>query len=72
MARVYVCDICETFLRDPHDAHMREFTIGVTFDLGGGFPCDVKTRKRKVHICGECYKALREASRKSAAGETNE
>jgi hypothetical protein len=69
MARVYVCDICNTLLKNPYDVHMREFFIGIEFDLCGGMPCDVKSRKRRVHICGDCYKALQEAGRKRAAEE---
>ena len=58
MAKGYICDICTFPMTHPHDAHMREFYIGVEFDHGEALPCKVKTRKCRIHICDTCYHNL--------------
>lgn len=60
MAKAYVCDACGITMTDPYEAKMREFYVGVEFDYGHAFPCNVKTCKHKVHLCDECYHALHE------------
>ena len=66
MAKAYVCDACGRTIANPYDAQMREFYVGVTFDYGGAFPCNVKTRKCKVHLCGECYHNLDKLAKEGA------
>lgn len=62
MAKVFVCDMCDKTLKDPHEAKMREFLLGVEYDFVCSFPCKVTTRWSKVHLCGTCYEALREVA----------
>ena len=59
MAKAYVCDACGMTMTNPYEAKMRQFYVGVEFDYGTTFPCNVKTRKSKVHLCDECYRALK-------------
>lgn len=60
MAKAYVCDACGITMTNPYEAKMREFYVGVEFDCGHAFPCNVKTCKSKVHLCDDCYHALHE------------
>ena len=57
MAIEYVCDACGKIMKDPHEAKMKEFYVGCCFDFGGSFPIDA-VRKRKVHLCDDCFKGL--------------
>ena len=68
MAKAYACDACGTTMTDPYEAKMREFYVGAEFECGMAFPCNVKTFKSKVHLCGKCYHALKTIARKVADG----
>lgn len=68
MAKAYVCDACGTTMTNPYEAKMRQFYVGVEFDYGMAFPCNVKTRKSKVHLCDECYHALKTIAKKAGDG----
>lgn len=61
--KAYVCDACGETMKDPYEAKMRMFYIGVEFDYGYAFRRNAKTRKTKVHLCGDCYGALCEIGR---------
>lgn len=68
MAKAYVCDACGVAMADPYEAKMREFYVGVKFDYGHAFPCNVKTPKCKIHLCDDCYRGLHDvAARKRGA-----
>ena len=69
--KAYVCDACGKTMKDPYEAKMREFYVGMTIDYGHAFPCKVKTCKAKVHLCEDCYRALCEIGKaKIEAGAT--
>lgn len=55
--KVYKCDSCGKVIENPFKIKMKEFFVGVDFDLTGIFPKKTKLTKR-VHICDECYKGL--------------
>lgn len=65
MAEAYICDVCGVTIKKPHEAHMREFFMGVSC-VGGLF---LKERmvapKRSIHLCGDCYHELREIAEKT-------
>lgn len=63
MAKAYVCDACGITMKDPYEAKMRQFYVGVELDYGVAFPLNVKTIKQKVHLCADCYHALHEIAR---------
>ena len=67
MAKAYICDACGITMENPYEAKMREFYVGVEFDYGHAFPCNVKTRKFKVHLCDECYHSLNELAREKGS-----
>ena len=64
MAKAYACDACGMVITDPYKVKMREFYVGVEFDCGMAFPCNVKTCKSKVHLCDDCYHALHEIAKR--------
>ena len=70
MAKVYVCDACGVTMKDPYEVKMREFFVGMEFDYGQAFPCNVKTCKQKVHLCDNCYHALREIAEQKRRADT--
>ena len=56
--KTYVCDCCDTVIKDPYEAQMKEFYYGAEYDFGAVFP--VPTRRRnKLHLCGECFGNLK-------------
>lgn len=59
MAKVHLCDICEQPVKDPYKAKMRTFYLGSEIDEHGVWPVPIKTFKKRVDICGECYAALK-------------
>lgn len=59
MAKAYVCDACNVTMVNPYEAKMREFYVGVGYDYHA-YEINVKTAKQTVHLCDECYLALRE------------
>ena len=69
MSKAYICDACGLTITNPHDVKMREFYVGMDFDfeLGLVFPRNIKTCKSKVHLCDECFHALREIAERNAA-----
>ena len=70
MGKAYVCDACGRTIQNPHEARMKEFYIGATFEFGGVSFLPV-TNKTKVHLCNDCYHALREIAKKKKVGEAN-
>lgn len=66
MAKAYVCDACGATMTDPYEAQMREFYVGVMYELNFAFPHNVKTRKCKVHLCSECYHNLDKLAKEGA------
>ena len=64
MSKKYVCDICDSVIDNPYKMHMREFYVGCDFTENGVVPADIKTFKTKIHICGCCFDALRNAVNK--------
>ena len=69
MSKVYKCDSCERLIEVPYEVKMKEFYIGVKFDLGMVFPEDSK-QKVKIHLCHDCYKGLCKIAEK-VRGEQN-
>lgn len=55
--KVYKCDSCGKMIENPYKIKMKEFFVGVDFDITGMFPKKTKLTKR-VHICDECYEGL--------------
>lgn len=55
--KVYKCDSCGKMIENPYKIKMKEFFVGVDFDITGMFPKKTKLTKR-VHICDECYECL--------------
>lgn len=70
MAKAYVCDACGRTMQNPHEAKMKKFYMGTTYEFGGAFFCPV-SQKTKVHLCDDCYHALREIAEKKKVGEAN-
>ena len=68
MAKAYVCDACGITITKPHNAKMKEFYIGYTYEFGLAFPSFDK-RRLKVHLCDDCYHALCEIATKVKDGE---
>lgn len=62
MAEAYICDACEQAITDPYSVRMKEFYIGKDFDEG--FYLSNIVKKRKVHLCDECYHSLREIAKR--------
>lgn len=58
MATIYKCDACGVAMDDPYNANMREFYVGMPFDLEGTFSC-FATRTQVVDLCEECFRGLR-------------
>lgn len=51
----YVCDICDDPITQPHELKMREFYVGYTYEIGiGAIPQNAR-RKKKLHMCDDCY-----------------
>ena len=67
MAKSYICDACEITIKNPYKAKMKEFYIGCSFEIGGVLP-SFDTRRTKVHLCDDCYHALREIATKVKMG----
>jgi hypothetical protein len=65
MAEAYICDVCGVTIKNPHEAHMREFFMGVSF-VGGLFLKErMATPKRSIHLCGHCYRSFREIAERA-------
>ena len=58
MAEAYVCGACGVTMKNPYEVKMREFYVGVRYDFHS-YEVNVRTPKQKVHLCDECYLALR-------------
>lgn len=56
--QIYICDSCGMVIDDPYKVKMKEFYVGYDFDYGMTFPVN-SHRKKKVHLCDECYHALK-------------
>lgn len=67
MAKAYVCDACGVTMKDPFEANMREFYVGVDFDFACAFPVNVRAKKT-VHLCVDCFHGLREVAFKGRQG----
>ena len=63
MAKAYVCDACGATMANPYEANMREFYVGITYGYGMAHTRNVRTPKRKVHLCDDCYHALHEIAK---------
>lgn len=59
MSKKYICDMCETVIDNPYSVKMREFYIGADYECGTVFPIPIKTSKFKIHICGDCFRTLK-------------
>ena len=57
MAKVYVCDACGQVIEQPHSQKMREFCLDTSCDMGIAFAKPVE-KKKEIHLCPDCYKAL--------------
>lgn len=57
----YVCDFCGSVIKDPYKVKMKEFYLACVYSEHGVSPVEAK-RKRKVHICGECFKKIAKGS----------
>lgn len=55
--KVYKCDICEKMIENPYKTKMKEFYVGIDFDITGLFPKKYK-QTRKIHICDTCKESL--------------
>ena len=64
MANAYVCDACGITITNPHEAKMKEFYVGCSYENLCVFPSFDK-RKIKVHLCDDCYHALHEIAEKT-------
>lgn len=58
MAEAYICDACGAAIQYPHSQKMKEFCLKGSYDMGTVFKKGVKEEK-KVHLCDNCYHALR-------------
>ncbi len=58
MAKVYICDACGAIIEHPHNQTMREFHMDGSYEMGLVFatPSEIK---KEVHLCDDCYHALR-------------
>ena len=59
--KTYLCDACHGIINDPYVVKMKEFYVGCFIDNFGVQPCNSK-RKKKIHLCGECFRALKEVA----------
>ena len=71
MAKVYMCDACGITMKDPHEAKMKEFGMGLTYEFGEMLFIPV-TQKTKVHLCDDCFHSLREIAKNKRVGDVNE
>lgn len=55
--KAYACDSCKRITPDPYRINMREFYVGVRFDLGQWLPANTSANRR-VHLCPKCWKNL--------------
>ena len=56
--RIYICDMCERVIKDPHNVKMKEFYLAADYDEYGIAPYP-SVFKTKIHLCDECYKELK-------------
>jgi hypothetical protein len=68
MAKVFACDACGCMVEDPYEAKMKEFYIGVSFEMDGAFPVR-RRRKEIVHLCEECYHGLQAIAKKKVQND---
>ena len=71
MSKVYKCDCCEVMINNPYKAKMKEFYVGVDFDLVCGALPLSKKNTTVIHLCEECYKGLKEIGGRVKSGEEN-
>lgn len=57
MAKVYVCDACGQVIEHPHSQKIKEFYLEANCDMGMAFAKPVE-KKKEIHLCPDCYKAL--------------
>ena len=57
MAKVYVCDACGQVIEHPHSQKIKEFCLEANCDMGMAFAKPVE-KKKEIHLCPDCYKAL--------------
>lgn len=68
MAKIYVCDACDSVIKDPHKLKMKEFYMRPTFEFGNiDFIED--SQKIKIHLCDDCFHALNELAKKKLVGD---
>lgn len=53
-----MCDACGATMADPYQAKMREFYVGMTYDMGFVVPINIKTSKTTIDLCDDCFHAL--------------
>lgn len=68
MAKVYICDACASIAFDPCRIAMKEFRVVVDLDYFGDTPTKRK-KKRKIHLCHDCFRALNEIAKEKADNE---
>ena len=70
--KTYVCDSCGDVIHDPYQAKMKEFYYTPDYSHGYFVPSEMRS-KRKIHLCGRCFKALKylfeEGSEKQCSAE---
>lgn len=62
MAKVYMCDACFNVMQNPFKCWMRVFRVEAYRDDGHYMPTKRK-RKRKIHLCDDCFHALRKIAK---------
>ena len=59
--KIYACDACGVKIENPYDVRMKEFNTTTFFTDKSVLRQDSK-KKRKIHLCGTCFRNLNKTS----------